>query len=62
MEDLTGVCYRVQSADGQTTMLTTTMLGNNDGVCNSMPGWNPLDIWSVRVLLLLYSLQVLEGP
>ena len=28
-------------------MLTTTMLGNMDGVCNSMPGWNPLDIWSV---------------
>eukprot|EP00290_Baffinella_frigidus_P037364 CAMPEP_0180315144 /NCGR_PEP_ID=MMETSP0988-20121125/32475_1 /TAXON_ID=697907 /ORGANISM="non described non described, Strain CCMP2293" /LENGTH=82 /DNA_ID=CAMNT_0022299969 /DNA_START=326 /DNA_END=570 /DNA_ORIENTATION=+ len=29
-------------------MLTTSMLGQKDGVCNSMPGWDPLNIWSVR--------------
>ena len=29
-------------------MLTTPMLGNKDGVCNSMPGWDPLNIWNPR--------------
>jgi hypothetical protein len=52
----------VQPADS--TMLTTTMLGNMDGVCNSMPGWNPLDIWSVLLRLhllppLFFSLHTL---
>jgi len=22
------------------------MLSDNDGTCNSMPGWNPLSIWN----------------
>ena len=30
----------LQPADAE--MLTTTMLGNKDGVCNSMPGWDPM--------------------
>jgi len=41
-----------QEADGRSPfqpasaeMLSTTMLGNMDGVCNSMPGWNPREIW-----------------
>ena len=25
---------------------SSTMLSDNDGVCNSMPGWNPLNIWN----------------
>eukprot|EP00277_Geminigera_cryophila_P039807 CAMPEP_0173099176 /NCGR_PEP_ID=MMETSP1102-20130122/35317_1 /TAXON_ID=49646 /ORGANISM="Geminigera sp., Strain Caron Lab Isolate" /LENGTH=88 /DNA_ID=CAMNT_0013992107 /DNA_START=136 /DNA_END=402 /DNA_ORIENTATION=+ len=24
----------------------STMLSDNDGTCNSMPGWNPLAIWN----------------
>jgi len=36
----------LQPADAE--MLTTTMLGNKDGVCNSMPGWDPLAIWNPR--------------
>merc|ERR1711966_554318 len=27
---------------------SSTMLSDNDGVCNSMPGWNPLSIWNPR--------------
>merc|ERR1711966_554319 len=25
---------------------SSTMLADNDGTCNSMPGWNPLSIWN----------------
>jgi len=27
-------------------MDSSTMLSDNDGTCNSMPGWNPLAIWN----------------
>ncbi|KAJ1481600.1 hypothetical protein T484DRAFT_1899139 [Baffinella frigidus] len=39
---------RKHPATGTSELFETTMLAQKDGVCNSMPGWDPLNIWNPK--------------